>query len=163
MLNLTYLSTFVLEKLLTYWLSIGLYNYLKEQTDSELFILYKAIKIQVEKGPVDYITACAKYTLSEYRLFTDTDTEDPKQLVEVTVLDCDTITHLKSKMLEILYKNVGYSMRPPLHTTVLDIIGTNLLTKLHEHWKITVASRVLTRKNAPPPGSHVFQPTGIIF
>ncbi|KAH3707117.1 hypothetical protein DPMN_066514 [Dreissena polymorpha] len=32
-----------------------------------------------------------------------------------------------------------------------DIIGTNLLTK------------VLTRKNAPSPGSHVFQPTGIIF
>ncbi|KAH3796474.1 hypothetical protein DPMN_150042 [Dreissena polymorpha] len=23
--------------------------------------------------------------------------------------------------------------------------------------------RVLTRKNAPPPGGHVFQPTGIIF
>ncbi|KAH3873123.1 hypothetical protein DPMN_036349 [Dreissena polymorpha] len=43
------------------------------------------------------------------------------------------------------------------------IIGTNLLTKFHEDLKIKVASRVLTRKNAPPPGSHVFQPTGIIF
>ncbi|KAH3839022.1 hypothetical protein DPMN_112443 [Dreissena polymorpha] len=43
------------------------------------------------------------------------------------------------------------------------IIGTNLLTKLHEDWKINVASRVLTRKNAPPPDGHVFQPTGIIF
>ncbi|KAH3804569.1 hypothetical protein DPMN_132856 [Dreissena polymorpha] len=32
-----------------------------------------------------------------------------------------------------------------------DIIGKNLLTK------------VLTRKNAPPPGSNVFQPRGIIF
>ncbi|KAH3793292.1 hypothetical protein DPMN_146799 [Dreissena polymorpha] len=46
----------------------------------------------------------------------------------------------------------------------------NLLTKFHENRKINVASRVLTRfyyshirKNAPPPGSHVFQPTGIIF
>ncbi|KAH3890049.1 hypothetical protein DPMN_014117 [Dreissena polymorpha] len=36
-----------------------------------------------------------------------------------------------------------------------------LLTKFD--WKINVASRVLTRKNAPPPGSHVFHPTGIIF
>ncbi|KAH3881256.1 hypothetical protein DPMN_005180 [Dreissena polymorpha] len=36
------------------------------------------------------------------------------------------------------------------------IIGTNL----HEDRKIIVASRV---KTAPPPGSHVFQPTGIIF
>ncbi|KAH3838587.1 hypothetical protein DPMN_111995 [Dreissena polymorpha] len=44
-----------------------------------------------------------------------------------------------------------------------DIIGTNLLTKFHEYRKINVASRVLTRKNAPPHGSHVFQPTGIIF
>ncbi|KAH3727133.1 hypothetical protein DPMN_053058 [Dreissena polymorpha] len=43
------------------------------------------------------------------------------------------------------------------------MIGTNLLTKFHEDPKINVASRVLTRKNAPPPGSHVFQPTGIIF
>ncbi|KAH3866069.1 hypothetical protein DPMN_029121 [Dreissena polymorpha] len=32
-----------------------------------------------------------------------------------------------------------------------NIIGTN------------VASIVLKRKNDPPPGSHVFQPTGIIF
>ncbi|KAH3742263.1 hypothetical protein DPMN_049000 [Dreissena polymorpha] len=29
--------------------------------------------------------------------------------------------------------------------------------------KINVASRVLTRKNAPPPGGHVFQSTGIIY
>ncbi|KAH3883247.1 hypothetical protein DPMN_007201 [Dreissena polymorpha] len=47
--------------------------------------------------------------------------------------------------------------------TVQNIIGTNLLTKFHEDRKINVASRVLTRKNAPPPGSHVFHPTGIIF
>ncbi|KAH3869871.1 hypothetical protein DPMN_033044 [Dreissena polymorpha] len=43
------------------------------------------------------------------------------------------------------------------------IIGTYLLTKFHEDRKINVASRGLTRKNAPPPGSHVFQPTGIIL
>ncbi|KAH3727031.1 hypothetical protein DPMN_052956 [Dreissena polymorpha] len=71
---------------------------------------------------------------------------------------------------------------------IQDINKTNLLTKFHEDWtinvpsrvltrknapppgghfhedrKINVASRVLTRKNAPPPGGHVFQPTGIIF
>ncbi|KAH3788717.1 hypothetical protein DPMN_166865 [Dreissena polymorpha] len=34
-----------------------------------------------------------------------------------------------------------------------NIIGTNLLTKFHEDRKINVASRVLTRKNAPPPGN----------
>ncbi|KAH3852951.1 hypothetical protein DPMN_095472 [Dreissena polymorpha] len=48
-------------------------------------------------------------------------------------------------------------------TRAQNIIGTNLLTKFHEDWKINVASRVLKRKNAPPPGSNVFQPTGITF
>ncbi|KAH3817128.1 hypothetical protein DPMN_118657 [Dreissena polymorpha] len=36
------------------------------------------------------------------------------------------------------------------HLRKQDIIGTSLLTKFHE-------------ENALPPGSHVFQPTGIIF
>ncbi|KAH3885502.1 hypothetical protein DPMN_009496 [Dreissena polymorpha] len=43
------------------------------------------------------------------------------------------------------------------------IIETNLLTKFHEDWPINVASRVLTRKNAPPLGSHVFQANVTIF
>ncbi|KAH3815248.1 hypothetical protein DPMN_143770 [Dreissena polymorpha] len=46
---------------------------------------------------------------------------------------------------------------------IQDIIKTNLLTIFHQDWTINVASRVLTRKNAPTPGGHVFQPTGIIF
>ncbi|KAH3700877.1 hypothetical protein DPMN_075858 [Dreissena polymorpha] len=46
------------------------------------------------------------------------------------------------------------------YCVIADIMGTNLLT---EDRKINVASRVFTRKNAPPPGSHVFQPTGIIY
>ncbi|KAH3841034.1 hypothetical protein DPMN_114493 [Dreissena polymorpha] len=48
-----------------------------------------------------------------------------------------------------------------------DIIETNLLTIFHEDWTMNVASRVLTRlltrKNAPPRGGHVFQPTSTIF
>ncbi|KAH3718343.1 hypothetical protein DPMN_061146 [Dreissena polymorpha] len=64
---------------------------------------------------------------------------------------------------------------------VQDIIGTNLLTKFYNYPTINVAStvltrqifmthngrqtidkRVLTRKSSPPPGAHVFQPTGTI-
>ncbi|KAH3711266.1 hypothetical protein DPMN_070768 [Dreissena polymorpha] len=37
---------------------------------------------------------------------------------------------------------------------------TNTILGFHEDRKINVASRV---KNDPPPGSHVLQPTGIIF
>ncbi|KAH3796200.1 hypothetical protein DPMN_149768 [Dreissena polymorpha] len=39
----------------------------------------------------------------------------------------------------------------------------NLLTKFHEDRTINVASRVLTRKNAPSPCGHVFQTTRTIF
>ncbi|KAH3796650.1 hypothetical protein DPMN_150219 [Dreissena polymorpha] len=46
---------------------------------------------------------------------------------------------------------------------IQDIIETNLLTKFHDDQTINVASRVLTRKNAEPTGSHVFQPISIIF
>ncbi|KAH3812440.1 hypothetical protein DPMN_140872 [Dreissena polymorpha] len=63
-----------------------------------------------------------------------------------------------------------------IFTLIQDIIGTNLLTKFHDDQKINVTSRVLTRKialppwwpyiigmnlltkkNAPPLGGHVFQ------
>ncbi|KAH3768663.1 hypothetical protein DPMN_169883 [Dreissena polymorpha] len=43
------------------------------------------------------------------------------------------------------------------------IIGTNIVSKIHEDRKINVTSRVLTMKYAPPPGSHVFQPIVTIF
>ncbi|KAH3694858.1 hypothetical protein DPMN_082299 [Dreissena polymorpha] len=46
---------------------------------------------------------------------------------------------------------------------IQDIIGTNLRTKFHYDQTINVASRVLTRKNAEPTGSHVFQPISIMF
>ncbi|KAH3775975.1 hypothetical protein DPMN_177386 [Dreissena polymorpha] len=55
---------------------------------------------------------------------------------------------------------VGGHVFPPTGTIfklIQDIIGTNHLTKFHDDRTINVASRELTRKNAPPLGSHVFQ------
>ncbi|KAH3711205.1 hypothetical protein DPMN_070707 [Dreissena polymorpha] len=66
---------------------------------------------------------------------------------------------------------------PPIGTIfelIQDIIRTNRLTKFHDDRTMNMASRVLIRKNPPPlvasrvknapfPGGHVFQPTGIIF
>ncbi|KAH3857814.1 hypothetical protein DPMN_100429 [Dreissena polymorpha] len=40
-----------------------------------------------------------------------------------------------------------------------NIIGTNLLTKIHEDWTINVASR----EKCPAPGGHVFKATKTIF
>ncbi|KAH3748541.1 hypothetical protein DPMN_182987 [Dreissena polymorpha] len=60
-------------------------------------------------------------------------------------------------------KSPGTGTIPKVVMKNANIIKTNLLTKFHEDRKINMASRVLTRKNAQPPGSHVFQTTGINF
>jgi plexin A len=58
----------VVEKMLTNWMALCMYNYLKEYSGSSLFLLFKAIKYQIEKGPVDSVTHDARYSLSEERL-----------------------------------------------------------------------------------------------
>jgi hypothetical protein len=45
-----------------------MYPYLKTHAVKPLFMLYKAIKHQTEKGPVDAVTAEARYSLHEDRL-----------------------------------------------------------------------------------------------
>ncbi|KAH3851934.1 hypothetical protein DPMN_094421 [Dreissena polymorpha] len=50
---------------------------------------------------------------------------------------------------------------PTVSQTQIDSVSNSI--EFHENRKINVASRVLTRKNAAPSGSHVFKPTGIIF
>lgn len=57
-----------MEKLLTNWLSLCMYDYLKKHVARAMFMLYRAIKHQTEKGPVDGVTSDARYALSEDRL-----------------------------------------------------------------------------------------------
>ncbi|KAH3858234.1 hypothetical protein DPMN_100854 [Dreissena polymorpha] len=56
---------------------------------------------------------------------------------------------------------------PPLSFVRLNVINDDVQyithSIFHQDWTINVASRVLTRKNAPTPGGHVFKPTGINF
>ncbi|KAJ6216027.1 hypothetical protein RDWZM_010527 [Blomia tropicalis] len=58
----------ITEKLLIDWLSICLFKYAKEVSAGPLFLLYSAIKHQIDKGPVDYVTSMSRYSLSEERL-----------------------------------------------------------------------------------------------
>ena len=69
----------VVEKFLTNWLSLCMYDYLKKHAGRQIFILYKAIKQQTDKGPVDAITGEARYSLSEDRLLREK--IEPKVLV----------------------------------------------------------------------------------
>ncbi|XP_078520777.1 plexin-A3 [Lissotriton helveticus] len=115
----------VAEKMLTNWFTFLLYRFLKECAGEPLFMLYCAIKQQMEKGPIDSITGEARYSLSEDKLIrqqidyktltlncvcpenTDSSTEIP-----VKVLNCDTVTQAKDKLLDAGYKGIPYSQRP---------------------------------------------------
>ncbi|XP_076363054.1 plexin-B-like isoform X2 [Tachypleus tridentatus] len=115
----------VVEKMLTNWMALSMYNYLKDHAGSALFLLFCAVKYQIEKGPVDAITHDAKYSLSEERLLreqTEYSTvtvhivqENQDEKLQLRVNDCDTISQVKFKVLDALYKNTPFSLRPSVH------------------------------------------------
>uniref|UniRef100_A0A8C5GX44 Plexin-B1 n=1 Tax=Gouania willdenowi TaxID=441366 RepID=A0A8C5GX44_GOUWI len=114
----------VVEKMLTNWMSICLYSFLKDVAGEPLYMLYRAIKYQVDKGPVDAVTGKAKRTLNDSHLLredidysTITLTVMVKNGVEVQpcpvkVLDTDTITQVKDKILDQVYRGAPFSQRP---------------------------------------------------
>ncbi|XP_013015186.2 plexin-B1 isoform X2 [Cavia porcellus] len=121
----------VVEKLLTNWMSICLYTFLRDSVGEPLYMLFRGIKHQVDKGPVDSVTGKAKYTLNDNRLLREDVEYRPLTLnvllavgpgagesqgVPVKVLDCDTISQAKEKMLDQLYKGVPLAQRPDPHT-----------------------------------------------
>ncbi|XP_061641749.1 plexin-B1 isoform X3 [Phyllopteryx taeniolatus] len=123
----------VVEKLLTNWMSICLYAFLRDSAGECLYMLFRAIKHQVDKGPVDAVTGKAKYTLNDNRLLRE-DVEYKTLTLNVLVqggginecqplpskvLDCDTITQVKEKLLDQVYKGTSFSYRP--HTDSLDL------------------------------------------
>jgi hypothetical protein len=62
-----------------------MYPYLKTHAVKPLFMLYKAIKHQTEKGPVDAVTAEARYSLHEDRLLREK--TEARTLVGVRKID----------------------------------------------------------------------------
>ncbi|XP_035999861.1 plexin-B3 [Fundulus heteroclitus] len=114
----------VVEKMLTNWMSICLYSFLKEVAGEPLYMLYRAIKYQVDKGPVDAVTGKAKRTLNDSHLLredVDYSAMTLNVLVKngvevqpcpVKVLDTDTITQVKDKILDQVYRGAPFSQRP---------------------------------------------------
>ncbi|KAF8785202.1 plexin-A2-like isoform X2 [Argiope bruennichi] len=124
----------VAEKMLSSWFTFLLYKFLRECAGEPLFMLYRAIKQQVDKGPVDAITSEARYSLSEEKLIRQSieyksmtvyvsmslqtqyvsGLEPPGENIEtpVKVLDCDTILQVKEKALDTIYKSTPFTQRP---------------------------------------------------
>uniref|UniRef100_A0A8C6J2Q5 Plexin-B1 n=1 Tax=Melopsittacus undulatus TaxID=13146 RepID=A0A8C6J2Q5_MELUD len=112
----------VVEKLLTNWMSICLYAFVRDSVGEPLYMLFRGIKHQVDKGPVDWVTGKAKYTLNDNRLLRE-DLEYrtlDSQGISAKVLDCDTITQVKEKILDQIYKGTPYCHRPDPDTLDLE-------------------------------------------
>ncbi|MBN3305947.1 PLXB2 protein, partial [Amia calva] len=124
-------SETVVERMLCNWMSICLYQYLKDSAGEPLYKLFKAIKHQVEKGPVDAVMKKAKYTLNDTGLLGD-DVEystltlqvlvhgEGPDVTQVKVLNCDTISQVKEKIIDQVYKNLPYSQRPKADSVALE-------------------------------------------
>ncbi|TWW56342.1 Plexin-A1 [Takifugu flavidus] len=170
----------VAEKMLTNWFTFLLYKFLKvspcckdvftvgnlfvichlhlqECAGEPLFMLYCAIKQQMEKGPIDAITGEARYSLSEDKLIRqqiDYKTltlhcvnPEHENATEVTVkcLNCDTITQVKEKLLDAVYKGSPYSQRPKASDMDLEwrqgrmariiLQDEDVTTKIDNDWK----------------------------
>uniref|UniRef100_A0A182MEQ8 Sema domain-containing protein n=1 Tax=Anopheles culicifacies TaxID=139723 RepID=A0A182MEQ8_9DIPT len=120
----------VVEKMLTNYMALCMYDYLRNYAGNSLFLLYKAIKHQIEKGLVDAVTHDARYSLSEDRLLREQIMhsvvtlhiiqDDLDEKVQCKVLDCDTISQVKSKVLDALFKNTPFSLRPSVHDLDLE-------------------------------------------
>ncbi|XP_060592222.1 plexin-A1-like isoform X2 [Ruditapes philippinarum] len=110
----------VVEKMLTNWMSLCMYKYLRDLAGSSLYVLYRALKLHVEKGPVDCMTGDARYTLSEDKLLRDKvearlltlNVFYEGEVTQCKVLNCDTVTQAKEKIIDQLYKNIPFSNRP---------------------------------------------------
>ncbi|XP_017266871.1 plexin-B1 isoform X1 [Kryptolebias marmoratus] len=137
----------VVEKLLTNWMSICLFTFLRESAGESFYMLFRAIKHQVDKGPVDAVTGKAKYTLNDNRLLREdveyrtltlnvvtptaaTTGGTTNQTVPAKVLDCDTITQVKEKVLEQTWKGTSFSQRPHVDS-------------LHLEWRAGVAGHLI--------------------
>ncbi|XP_053768498.1 plexin-A1 [Desmodus rotundus] len=147
----------VAEKMLTNWFTFLLYKFLKECAGEPLFMLYCAIKQQMEKGPIDAITGEARYSLSEdklirqqidYKMLTlncvNPENENAPE-VPVKGLNCDTVTQVKEKLLDAVYKGVPYSQRPKAGDMDLEwrqgrmariiLQDEDVTTKIDNDWK----------------------------
>ncbi|KAG1953327.1 plexin-B1 [Pimephales promelas] len=113
----------IVEKLLTNWMSICLYGFLRESVGQPLFLLVSALTQQISKGPVDSVTEKALYTLSEDWLLCQAQDFEALKLkvvfavgtggevsepLEVNALTCDTVQQVKEKILQTFQRKFGF-------------------------------------------------------
>nr|XP_054751889.1 plexin-A2-like isoform X1 [Lytechinus pictus] len=100
------------DKMLNNWIALAMFKFIKESAGEPLYKLYQAIKIQCEKGPVDALTGQSYFSLNFDNLLTESQEFEEVTLnveselgpEEVRVLNVDTITQVKEKILDAMYR-----------------------------------------------------------
>nr|XP_040048112.1 LOW QUALITY PROTEIN: plexin-D1 [Gasterosteus aculeatus aculeatus] len=131
----------VVEKMLTNWMSICMYSYLKETVGEPFFLLLCAIRQQINKGSIDAITGKARYTLNEEWLLRENIEAKPQNMsvsfqgcgmdsLPVRVMNTDTVCQVKEKILEAFYKNLPFSQWPRAEDVDLEWFDSGSNSKL---------------------------------
>ncbi|XP_065211804.1 plexin-A2-like [Planococcus citri] len=130
----------VAEKMLSAWFSFLLHKFLRETAGYPLINLFSAIKQQINKGPVDMITSESRYCLSETKMirqkidyhsltiFVNVSQQAASMIklqsvehkFQVRVLDCDTISQVKEKIMDVISPSLSYSQQPNLSEICLE-------------------------------------------
>lgn len=58
----------IVEKMLTNWLALNMYDYFHGDVGSSLFMMFEALKSQLDRGPIDAISGDSYYSLNEHKL-----------------------------------------------------------------------------------------------
>ncbi|XP_034433511.1 LOW QUALITY PROTEIN: plexin-C1-like [Hippoglossus hippoglossus] len=135
------------EKLLTNWMSICLYGFLRESVGQHLFLMVSALMQQIKKGPVDCVTEKALYTLSEdwllwqaqdfsslklkvlFAVGSDGELSEP---LEVNSLSCDTVEQVKEKILSTFRSKFGFPFNVPLSDVCIEYERDGCFVPLEE-------------------------------
>ncbi|KAJ1346553.1 hypothetical protein KIN20_001370 [Parelaphostrongylus tenuis] len=114
------------------WLTICLYDSMSQDQVHKYSTLYKAFKYQTEKGPVDAVTGNARYTINESKLLREivdgsyvdclVTSFDGSGPYTVRAIACDTISQLKQKILDHIFKRTPHSQRPALFSFDLELL-----------------------------------------
>ncbi|XP_042566085.1 plexin-C1 [Clupea harengus] len=137
----------IVEKLLTNWMSVCLYGFLRECVGQPLYLLVCALTEQISKGPVDSVTGKALYTLSENDLLSQAQDFSPLKLnvlfavgtegevsepLDVCVLDCDTVEQVKEKILLTFHRKFGFRYTQQLHDIDIEFEQSGCYVALQE-------------------------------
>ncbi|GMT25135.1 hypothetical protein PFISCL1PPCAC_16432, partial [Pristionchus fissidentatus] len=123
-------SESLVELMFQKWFSLCMYDFVSDRGAPQLQTLHTAFKLQSDRGPVDCLTGAARYTINESKLLRETVDSTPIDLLitsmegrgpyAVRVLACDSISQVKRKAIDTIYRTVPATEKPHLGHVVME-------------------------------------------